>query len=102
MPETGEAKDYKKATAAMKTYFQAQKNVKYEKYTFRKATQQVGETLDTYHSRLQQLATNFEYHDKDAEVKSQIISGFSPKRVRHQALQELKLTLPELHVLDAQ
>ena len=75
LPETGEAKDYKKATAAMKAYFQPQKNLEYEKYTFRQATQQVGETLDTYHTRLQQLATYCEFHNKDAEVKSQIVSG---------------------------
>ena len=96
LPETGEAKDYKKATAALKAYFQPQKNIEYEKYTFRQATQQVGETLDTYHTRLQQLATYCEFHDKDAEVKSQIVSGCSSKRVRHKALREPQLTLPEL------
>ena len=96
LPETGEAKDYKKATAALKAYFQPQKNIEYEKYTFRQATQQVGETLDTYHTRLQQLATYCEFHDKDAEVKSQIVSGCSSKRVRRHALREPKLPLPEL------
>ena len=84
--ETGEAKDYKKATAALKPYFQPQKSVEYEKCTFCKATQQVGNTLDTYYTRLQQLATYCEFQDKDADVKSQIVSGCSSKRVRRQAL----------------
>ena len=79
LPETGEAKDYKKATAALNAYFQPQKNIKYEKYTFRQATQQVGETLDTYHTRLQQLATYSTFYDKDAEVKSQIVRSVGRK-----------------------
>ena len=70
-PETGEAKDYREATAALNAYFQPRKNVEYEKYTFCQAAQQVGEALDPYHTRLQQPTAYFEFHDKDAEVMSQ-------------------------------
>ena len=52
--------------------------------------------MDEYHTRLQQLATHCEFHDKDAKVKSQIISGCSSKRVRRKALREANLTLQEL------
>ena len=82
MPESREAKDCKKATTALNAYVQPQKNVEYEKYTFRQAAQQVCEALDSYQTRLQQLATYCEFHDEDAEVKSQIASWCSRGVVR--------------------
>ena len=96
LPETGEAKDYKKAVEKLTGYFKPKKNIEFERYTFRQANQHEAETLDAYHTRLQQLATHCEFHEKDAEVKSQIISGCSSKRVRRKALREPALKLQEL------
>ena len=96
LPETGEAKDYKNAVDKLTGYFKPKKNIEFERYTFRQANQHEAETLDEYHTRLQQLATHCEFHEKDAEVKSQIISGYSSKRVRRKALREPALKLQEL------
>ena len=96
LPETGEANDYRTAVLMLNAYFQPKKNIEFERYTFRQANQQEEETLDEYHTQLQQLATHCEFHDKDAEVKSQIISGCSSKRVRRKALHEANLMLQEL------
>lgn len=39
-------------------YFSPKKNVQYQVYIFRKAVQEPGENLDSYHTRLRMLAKN--------------------------------------------
>ena len=70
LPDTGEANDYRTAVTKLTTCFQPKMNIEFERYTFRQANQQEGETLDEYHTRLQQLATHCEFHEKDTEIKS--------------------------------
>ncbi|TKS65153.1 Retrovirus-related Pol polyprotein from transposon 17.6 [Collichthys lucidus] len=48
-------------------YFSPKKNIQYQVYIFRKATQEPGENLDGYHTRLRMLAKNFDA-DKISEL----------------------------------
>ena len=80
LPDTGE--DFETAKTKLNAYFDPKKNVEFEIYTFRQAKQSLGETMNSYHSRLRQLAATCEFHDVDKEVKSQIIQSCTSQRLR--------------------
>ena len=56
LSDTGEAKNYKCARDKLSEYFSPKINIAYETYKFRLAQQLAGETLDSYHVRLQQFS----------------------------------------------
>lgn len=64
------------------------KNTEYEIYKFRQAKQTSDETIDSFHTRLRQLAVNCEFTEKSKEVQSQIIQGCHSTRLRRKALRE--------------
>lgn len=96
LPETGAEKDFKKAVDALNKYFSPKQNTEYEVYKFRQASQQVHETIDMFHTRLQQLADTCDFHSKDREVKTQIIQTCTSTRLRRRALREPDMTLTDL------
>ena len=86
---------YTVAKRALDLHFNPQKNVEFERYTFRLAKQQPTENIDTYHARLRALAKYCEFGDVDAEIKSHIIQTCRSTRLRRRALTEA-LTLLQL------
>ena len=52
LPNTGEAKDFRKAVDDLTAYFEPDKNKIYQTYRFRQAKQMPSETVDQYHTRL--------------------------------------------------
>ena len=93
---SGEGVDvYKAATDALTAHFAPSKNTEYERFLFRDAKQSPGETMDAFHKRLQRMAKSCSFHDKNAEVKSQIIKGCLSTRIRRRALRET-LSLKDL------
>ena len=94
LPDTGE--DFETAKTKLNAYFDPKKNVEFEIYTFRQAKQSLGETMNSYHSRLRQLAATCEFHDVDKEVKSQIIQSCTSQRLRRKALRDSTMTLEAL------
>jgi hypothetical protein len=73
LTDTGE--DFATAKLKLKEYFAPKKNTEYEVHRFRQAKQSPEETIDSFHTRLRQLALNCEFADTSKEVKSQIIQG---------------------------
>ena len=65
LPDTGE--DFETAKTKLNEYFDPEKNVEFEIYTFRQVKQTLGETMNSYHSRLRQLAATCEFNDIDKE-----------------------------------
>ena len=59
-------------------------------------TPMAAETLDQYNARLQQLSKHCNFHDKDREVKSQIIQRCAMSKVRDKGLSEPTITLQRL------
>ena len=55
---------------------------------FRNATQNPGELLDSYCTRLRRLAQTCEFANKDEEIKSHIVVSCSSSRLRRRALRE--------------
>ena len=69
-------------------YFTPKKNVDYEIFKFRTMTQNAGETIDQYTTRLRKLAANCEFPDMERELKSTIIQNCLSKRLRRIALRD--------------
>ena len=88
LTDTGEDKDYKKAVEKLNEYFNPQINTTYEVYNFRTAKQKEEESLDTYHTRLRQLAKTCEFADADKEIKEHIILTCTSNALRRRALRE--------------
>jgi len=71
--EAAVTNEYKVAKKALDDHFSPAKNAEFEIHNFCLAKQQVGETIDDYHSRLRSLAKYCLFADVDAEIKSHII-----------------------------
>ena len=64
------------------------KNTEYEVYRFRQAKQSPEETIESFHTRLRQLALNCKFADTSKEVKAQIIQGCHSTRLRRKVLRD--------------
>ena len=73
LPDTGGDNDYDTAVAKLNEYFSPQVNSTYEVYNFRQTKQKEGESLDSYHTRLHQLAKTCEFTNVDKKSKEHII-----------------------------
>ena len=70
LPNTGDAKDYKKADEALTTYFVPKKNTSVETFKFCNAKQQVTESINQYPTHLQKLAKHCQFADNEKKIKS--------------------------------
>ena len=77
-------------------YFAPKRNIEFEVFTFRQAQQKNEESLDQFHAKLQQLAKNCEFANKDREIKSQVIQKCLLQKVRDKGLCESGFTLEQL------
>ena len=88
LPDTGGDNDYDTAVAKLNEYFSPQVNSTYEVYNFRQTKQKEGESLDSYHTRLRQLAKTCEFTNVDKEIKEHIVLTCTSSSLRRQALRE--------------
>ena len=95
LPDTGETKEYAKATAALDKYFKPKCNIAFETYKFHTAEQDSSETIDQFHVRLRKLAQTCEFHDVEKEIHSQIVLKCTSKTLRRRAMRET-MTLTKL------
>ena len=91
LANTGE--DYDTAKAKLDEYF-SPKN--YKIFQFQQATQQTGESVEQFATRLRKLTANCEFHDVDKEITSVIVQHCLSKCLRRFALWESELTLNNL------
>ena len=98
LPNTGAAKDFKKAVDALTAYFEPDKNKIYQTYMFRQAKQMPSETVDQYHTRLRGLAKYCDFHDTDFEIKMQIVCSGTSSRLRKRALRDADYSLKDMLV----
>ncbi|CAB4016981.1 Retrovirus-related Pol poly from transposon [Paramuricea clavata] len=87
-PEGEADTDYEAAVGKLTKYFAPQTNIAYEVYNFRQARQNQGESLDSYHVRLRQLAKTCDFTDIDKEMKEHIILSCTSNTLRRRALQD--------------
>ena len=96
LPDVGNADDYDTAKTKLTTHFEPQKNHRYKVYRFRETTQELGETLDQYHTRLRALSTACEFHDLEFEIEQQRVVGELSSRSRRRALRDPAYTRPQM------
>ena len=85
-PETEEG--YKTFKQSMLDYFEPKKHTDFEVVKFRHEVQREGETIDTFCTRLRQLAVRCDFDNADREIKLQLLSGSKSKRLQKRALRE--------------
>ena len=66
--ENVQPNEYNVLKQSLTDYFTPKKNTTYEVFKFRQATQNVGESIDAYHTRLRTLASTCDFHDNDREI----------------------------------
>lgn len=84
------------AIAKLDEYLLPIKNVDYETFQFRKASQKSDETVDQFVTRLHKLAVNCEFTNLDKELKSAVFQHCTSKRLRRYALREDDMTLDKI------
>lgn len=104
LSETGEADDYPKAIEKLNEYFVPICNTDYEILVFRRARQEIGETIDAFHTRLRRLSSACDFQDVEREIKLQIIetcrSSELPSKVLLNQAWTLKRLLEAARMLD--
>ena len=78
----GTGDDYKTALEKLDEYFLPKKNVDYETFQFRQASQKSDETVDQFVTRLRKLAEHCEFPDLNRELKLAIIQNCTSKRLK--------------------
>ena len=85
-----------KLVKTLNEHFNPKQNLEYQRYVFRQTKQLEGETAEKFRTRLSQLADTCDFHDKDVEIKSQLILGAACEKVTRKGLAEPKITLDQL------
>ena len=86
--------NYADTLKVLNDYFLPKKNVE-----FRQIKQEVNESLDTYYTKLKQLAKYCEFDNIEKEIKSQIIQSCLSNKVRRKALRDSDVCSPAVTVL---
>lgn len=96
LPNTGDVNNYTQAVDALTAYFDPKQNTEFEVFKFGQTAQQPQESIDSFHTRLRQIAANCDFHSIDREIKTQIIKKCTSTRLRRRALREPNLDLSQL------
>ncbi|XP_028416022.1 uncharacterized protein K02A2.6-like [Dendronephthya gigantea] len=91
LTDTGD--DYDTAAAKLNEYFAPKKHIRYERYHFKQACQQDGESIDQFASRLRNLAETCEFENIDDVIADQILANCSSNRLKEKILREEKADL---------
>ena len=102
-PDGNVPDEYGVAKRSLTEFFTPKKNTTEEIFKFRQASQNSGETIDSFYTRLRTLASTCDFHDADKEILSQILQGCTSSRLRRKALKDdytLKQVLDEAKALE--
>ncbi len=74
LPDTGTAKDYKKAEKALNEYFIPQVNTTFQNHVFRSMEQMENETVAQFVMRLRHVAKDCDYGEQtDNQIRDQVV-----------------------------
>ncbi|XP_014662947.1 PREDICTED: uncharacterized protein LOC106805745 [Priapulus caudatus] len=88
------------AAEADDVYKEPRKNTDKHEQEFRKIEQLPGETIDAFHTRLLQKANFCDFHDKDKEVRLQLVSGTTSRHVQYKGNKISRDKLPLAGLLE--
>lgn len=86
---TGDVKDYDAAVAALNRYFVPQVNATFARQTFHKISQNTGETVQQFATRLRRAAKDCNFGgDTDDQIRDAIVSKCTSSYIRRRLLEE--------------
>ena len=89
LPNTGDAKDYKKAVDALNAYFVPQVGTMYARHCYRQLTQASGETIRQFATRLRRAVIDCSYgEDTDNQIRDEILCKCSNTYIKRKLLEE--------------
>ena len=89
LPNTGDAKDYKKAVDALNAYFVPKVDTTYARHCFRQLTQATGETIRQFATRLRRAAKDCDYGaDTDNQIRDEILCKCTSTYIKRKLLEE--------------
>ena len=81
-------KEYQQVKEKLEAHFEPKVNVTFETYNFRQLAQEQDESVDKFVTRLREAANRCDFHDKEREIKDQIVQKCFSDRLRRKALRE--------------
>lgn len=94
LSDTGD--DFDTAATKLDEHFSPKKNIRFERYRFKQARQQQGESLDQFTSRLRLLAENCEFTNVNDSLADQILMNCTSNRLKEKILREEKADLNDI------
>ena len=97
LPDKGEDNNFQKACEDLTKHFTPKKNVLFKIFKFQNMKQEVGETIDKFHTHLQIASKYCEFgENKEKEIKAQIELGTIHKKLHWYSFHTPTLTLTAL------
>ena len=95
IPAEGET-HLQKLIDAVDAHFNPEANIEYQRFMFRRMHQKT-DNIDDFYSQLREIAPTCGFPDAqiEQEIKSQLISGYSSKKVRQKGLAQPHLNLQQ-------
>ena len=88
---------YDEAVAKLDKHFDIKRNIPYERCVFHETEQEVGESIDSYVTRLRKLTLSCEYEaTTEDEIRDQVIAKFRSSKLRKRLPQEPDPTLEKV------
>ena len=81
-------KEYQQVKEKLEAHFEPKVNVTFETYNFQQLAQEQDESVDKFVTRLREAASRCDFHDKEREIKDQIVQKCFSDRLRRKALRE--------------
>lgn len=89
LPGTGTSADYDEAVKALNKYFVLKVNTAYARHSFRQLTQNAGETVRQFVTKLKQAARDCDYGtDTDNQIRDEVLWKCTSEYVRRKLLEE--------------
>ena len=89
--DTGDT--YDTAMTKPTEYFALKKNIPFERHLFRQTTQESGESIESFITRLRTLGKSCNFENLEEAIRDQIVEKCSSGKFRRRFLRELDLTL---------
>ena len=90
--------DYLETKEKLQNYFAPKRNIEYETFVLRQATQQPSEPLVKFNARLVSLSKYCNFTNKEREIKSQIIPKCLNDKVRNKGLKNKSTPLNSIKI----
>ena len=84
------------AKRVLTNHFHPQNDKQFNQVDFRKLTQTSDESLDQFYARVREYANGCGFHDKEADIRIQLICGAKSKKFRSMVLSDSTSTMEQL------